>query len=739
MSRALLVQYRPAIRVYKLAWVLRKLGYGVCIAHDPDRPLLEEHAWMGRLFPHIPVVSPDEVDVLAEEMDLVVHFTVDTTLSDGGGSHPGYTLYVGDIGSVRERSTAEKTEREAFNFKRARGLVFVSEEQACLAEDVFGPFGAPRLVLHNGPVEEMLLHGRARPRLSATDGKVHAVYSGVMSPDPSSSRHIQPLVEVVAGSDAIVLHLIGAAGRTVPPALLELQATGRLVIDETVSTLDLIPSLSRFDVGLIYNNPEFEHVVRAVRPNKLYEYLAAGLPVVTVAGSAAAQYLVERGAGVVIDDLSTVREAIEEARLLREAPGWPPPVETYESQAPAIQQFLESVLGESASSDGDRTTRERRRRAFEPVSAVPEGPAPPERLAARILASLPWPSSAEADVILLAARTSAHLALLGEGGFEIPLRAQLSRLSEVGQPTPSNGLGWGLASEYDTFSDGQTNPASTIYSYTTAAAALAFLDGHAVTGSTEYLGTAQAAATTLVSDLGWWVDGELAGIWYSDQPNDQRAAYLVYNVCALSLAVLSRLDRALGTTRFARERADLASLLLAARLSEPEPDEERWGDWPYRAGAERQNDLIHEVFVLEGLLEHGSAEIWSAAVESLHRLYAPHFAPDGCPNEGPMTLGSQGWGPGAGLFGFASAPETLNLADRVGPCLSERVGPSGEVAGTMRDVDRGRAWYALGLARWAAARAGAIRLLPPPVESIIEPPWRGRSTASNPVLRAPSS
>jgi hypothetical protein len=492
--------------------------------------------------------------------------------------------------------------------------------------------------------------------------------------------------------------------------LLELQGSGRLVIDETVSTLDLIPSLARFDVGLIYDNPEFNHVVETIRPNKLYEYLAAGLPVVAAAGAATSRYLAERRAGVTIRDLSAVRTAIEEARALAAAPGWPPTVETYESQSAAVQQFLESVIGKDASIDGGSGTGGQRHRAPAPADA--DTPTLPERLAARIVASLPWPSSSEADVVLLAARTSAHLATLGEGGFEIPLRAQLMRLRELARLAPSGGRGWGLSFEFDTFSDGQSNPASAIYSYTTAAAALAFLDGYAVTGSNEYLQTARAVATTLLSDLGWWVDGELAGIWYSDQPNDQRADYLVHNVCALGLAVLSRLDRALETTRFARERADLTSMLLASRRGESEADRKRWGDWPYRAGADRDNDLIHEIFILEGLLEHGSAEAWMVAVDSLRRLYESHFTSEGKPNEGPMTLGSQGWGPGAGLFGFASTPETLELADRVGPSLSRRVGPSGDVVGTTRDVDRGRAWYALGLARWAAAKAGTTRLLP---------------------------
>ena len=55
MSRALLVQHRPAARVYKLAWLLRKLGHSVCIAHGARRPLLEEHAWLAQPFLHVPI------------------------------------------------------------------------------------------------------------------------------------------------------------------------------------------------------------------------------------------------------------------------------------------------------------------------------------------------------------------------------------------------------------------------------------------------------------------------------------------------------------------------------------------------------------------------------------------------------------------------------------------------------------------------------------------------------------
>jgi len=143
MSRALLVQYRPAIRVYKLAWVLRKLGHGVCIVYDPRARPIEEHAWMARTFPHVPAASPEEIDLLAEGMDVVFHFNTDIAFTDGAAGHPGYALYVGDIGSVRERSRAEKTERETRNLRRARGVIFCSEEQARVADEEHGHFSLP--------------------------------------------------------------------------------------------------------------------------------------------------------------------------------------------------------------------------------------------------------------------------------------------------------------------------------------------------------------------------------------------------------------------------------------------------------------------------------------------------------------------------------------------------------------------------------------------------------------------
>jgi hypothetical protein len=89
-----------------------------------------------------------------------------------------------------------------------------------------------------------------------------------------------------------------------------------------------------------------------MRPNKLYEYLAAGLPVVANRGRELEQYLREKEAGLVFEGLDEAVPAIRSAAALSRRPGWPPPVETYESQASRLDAFFEEVLAGSRAIPG---------------------------------------------------------------------------------------------------------------------------------------------------------------------------------------------------------------------------------------------------------------------------------------------------------------------------------------------------------------------------------------------------
>ena len=125
------------------------------------------------------------------------------------------------------------------------------------------------------------------------------------------------------------------------------------VVEPTVTSRELVRSLARFDVGIVYVDEGFGPIRDTMRPNKLYEYLAAGLPVVANRGRELEQYLREKEAGFVFEGLDEAVHGDQERGGSEQAGrGWPPPVETYESQASRLDAFFEEVLAGSRAIPG---------------------------------------------------------------------------------------------------------------------------------------------------------------------------------------------------------------------------------------------------------------------------------------------------------------------------------------------------------------------------------------------------
>lgn len=326
--------------------------------------------------------------------------------------------------------------------------------------------------------------------------------------------------------------------------------------------------------------------------------------------------------------------------------------------------------------------------------------------AQRISESIGLKSIDEPDAVLLLARASAQRVQAGHGSAKTDLRRQLNRLIRERVDAPSGGWGWGQGYAWDAFGDGIVNPADTMYSYTTAAAMLAFLDGYQILGQKRYLQAAERGATALLEDMCCWTEGPYLSVWYDDQPVDQVPERQVHNVNGLALAALARLDAALGAPAHAAERERMAAHLIAeqgvgyAQTSYGETPVSR-ATWKYsQASPGRPSDLLHETFIVEGLLDHGTEQAQQAAAASLEGMVASHLV-EGRPREGRYTFGSLGWGPGAGLFILSRS--TKHRADAAG--LAEHVIASVDASGRSglaeRDELRAQAWYALGLARFA--------------------------------------
>lgn len=326
---------------------------------------------------------------------------------------------------------------------------------------------------------------------------------------------------------------------------------------------------------------------------------------------------------------------------------------------------------------------------------------------------LDWRASDEADVVLLAARAQSRLLQARVRDDRGTLRGQLNRLLGLRvESARSDGWGWGLSYAWDAFGDDVNNPDNTIYSYTTAAAALALLDGYELLGDTKYLDAAERAAEALLVDTCCWSDGDYMSVWYSDQANDHREDRQVHNVNGLALAALARLDEHLIPARFSDERKAMAAHLIDQQgvgysLEPLEGTRVSRANWKYMQGTTRPNDLLHETFIVEGLLAHGTAEACEAADRSLDGVIDSHFTEEGRPQSGPYTFGSLHWGPAAALHALSMSHRHLPEARPVADYLATTINDKGQSTLAEPGETRAQAWYALGLAAFVhAERAG---------------------------------
>lgn len=322
---------------------------------------------------------------------------------------------------------------------------------------------------------------------------------------------------------------------------------------------------------------------------------------------------------------------------------------------------------------------------------------PTSEAAIRLLAGLVPENSDEPDVVILAARAQLALTVLDAAG-EPAARRLLERLAGLGRQE-DGGYGWGLSFAWDAFQDGVVNPVDTIYSYTTASAALAFLDGYERLHDKTYLEIATAAGETLTKLAHYSDNGIHASIWYSNQLNDHQEGREVHNVSGLTLAVLQSLVASGVTVDLALAEKIARHLVDVQGVGIETPDHAATSGWVYMTGASNANDLLHETFIIDGLRRHSIG--LDAAEVALKGIVESHFW-NGWWRPEPHTLGSRNWGPAGALEVLTGHPIHGPLAVVLAQRMVDVINGDGPVAIKPPEHERARAWYAMALARHAA-------------------------------------
>jgi glycosyltransferase involved in cell wall biosynthesis len=197
----------------------------------------------------------------------------------------------------------QKFEREANERSDAR--IYASPYWMELAMRKYNIDKRTSIVFYNYPLWKDI-PSSIQPKLSEKDGEVHIVYEGSVSSAKKSVRYLLPLFEEIAKRKIhIHIYAVPMAGNV--RHLVPYERTARdnryMHFHGTQELEKLLAELSKYDFGLI---PSPEHVdsllLDTALPNKMFEYLSCGLPVISARLRSIEQFINLNKVGFVFDD-----------------------------------------------------------------------------------------------------------------------------------------------------------------------------------------------------------------------------------------------------------------------------------------------------------------------------------------------------------------------------------------------------------------------------------------------------
>lgn len=197
--------------------------------------------------------------------------------------------------------------------KFADGNMYVGEYYRDLQVERYGFPSDKTLIVPNLPLESQLPVNRQRKsKLSEEDGEIHMVYEGGISDNPRSHRFFENLWATIT---ALNIHIHYYSQQNIEYCK-ELEKTSSyLHYEGNLSSLELIVDMTQYDVGSLILNPVDKNADMA-SPNKLYEYLAAGLPVVSNL-TIPSEFAASHNVGGALDLCADIKAQLKEYAAIR--------------------------------------------------------------------------------------------------------------------------------------------------------------------------------------------------------------------------------------------------------------------------------------------------------------------------------------------------------------------------------------------------------------------------------------
>lgn len=209
----------------------------------------------------------------------------------------------------------------AYIIPRCAGVITVSPP---IVEEIRSRYGVPDVALIRSvpPYRAVPKSERLRERLHLRSEVRIALYQGYVQPN----RGLDRLVRAAAFLDNDIVIVIMGANRGTTQAQLEALIASEGVGDRVkmlppVPYADLLDWTASADIGLNVASPDYSLNVRYFLPNKLFEYLMAGLPVLTSPLEAMVAIVEKYDVGQVLPSLVPAEIGAALNRMLADATG----------------------------------------------------------------------------------------------------------------------------------------------------------------------------------------------------------------------------------------------------------------------------------------------------------------------------------------------------------------------------------------------------------------------------------
>ena len=299
--RILMAQDRPCIRNYKIATVLAERGHEVHLAAFLPEQLPDLYG-----LDYAPYQGVIQLLNIQELLDVAAYF--DVVHCHNEPDSMAAVMCASDTPSVHDchdmmsiRGLGFDRIEEAIANMHSDGCVYVSDYQRNQAVESY-PCRNPRpksAVVNSAVLEKHLPQKRLK-KLSSGTNEPHLVYEGGMNMHPHTHRYLLPVFKSLVEAGAWV-HVYGLGHPAEIGKYIQQIDNPRFVIHKPLDTPALMEALTQYDMGLcVFNITEGNrHHLESTLPNKLFEYLAAGLPVICSNLQEMVQFIKPRRCGLV--------------------------------------------------------------------------------------------------------------------------------------------------------------------------------------------------------------------------------------------------------------------------------------------------------------------------------------------------------------------------------------------------------------------------------------------------------